>query len=91
MSVLFCLLCCMKLSPELIGKNIPIARTIKGYSQEGLAKSVNKSQNWLQKAEKGELDFTLSCINNLAVVLEVEPEWLILNEPQNIFNNSKKN
>jgi transcriptional regulator with XRE-family HTH domain len=80
----------MKLSPELIGKNILIARTIKGYSQEGLAKSVNKSQNWLQKLEKGEADINLSCIKNLAEVLEVDAEAILLNDPQKFYTNNKQ-
>lgn len=48
----------MKLNIKLIGDNIRIARVVRGYSQEGLANKIGKSQNCLQRVEKGELDIT---------------------------------
>ncbi|GAB1447741.1 MAG: helix-turn-helix domain-containing protein [Bacteroidetes bacterium] len=72
---------------EKIGNNIRIARTIKGYSQEGLAKAIGKSQNWLQKVEKGELDISLTTLNELSKELNVQAEFLLFSSPSQIFNN----
>jgi ribosome-binding protein aMBF1 (putative translation factor) len=72
---------------EKIGENVRIARTIRGYSQEGLAAKIGKSQNWLQKVEKGEVDLTITCINELAKELELSPQQLIFTIPSQVFNN----
>lgn len=56
---------------EKLGENIRIFRTIKGYSQEGLANKLGKSQNWLQKIEKGEIDIPLSCLTELSEELGI--------------------
>jgi len=40
----------MNIDIELVAKNILLARTIKGYRQEGLANKLEHSQQWLQKA-----------------------------------------
>lgn len=73
-----------------IGENVRIARTIKGYSQEGLANKIGKSQNWLQKVEKGEIDLSVTCITELAKELELTPEQLIFAIPHQVFNNCKQ-
>jgi ribosome-binding protein aMBF1 (putative translation factor) len=52
----------MKLDLKQIGDNIRIARVVRGYSQDGLANKIGKSQNWLQRVEKGEVDLSISCI-----------------------------
>jgi ribosome-binding protein aMBF1 (putative translation factor) len=38
----------MELELKKVGDNIRIARAIKGYSQEGLANALGKTQNWIQ-------------------------------------------
>ncbi len=60
---------------------------MKGITQQGLGMLMEKSQNWVQKLEKGEIDVNLSTIKNLAEQLEVEPNQLLFNYPQQIFNN----
>ncbi len=71
----FLYLCFMDL--VRIGKNIRIARAIRGYSQGSLAKSVGKSQNWLQKVEKGEVEISVSCMRQLAEELNVDAQQMM--------------
>jgi len=73
-----------------IGENIRIARTIRGYSQEGLANALGKSQNWLQKVEKGEIDLSVNNISAISNELGVQPEFLLFSTPQQVFNNCKQ-
>jgi hypothetical protein len=47
----------MNIDIELVAKNILLARTIKGYSQEGLAMSVGYPQKRKLKEEKGSYIF----------------------------------
>lgn len=54
----------MKVCLEQMGENIRIARVFRGYSQEGLANKMGKSQNWLQRVEKGEVDMNISQSQN---------------------------
>lgn len=75
---------------EKIGDNLRIIRTIKGYSQEGLANKIGKSQNWLQKIEKGESDINVSCIEEICKELEIPTEFIFTFEPKQIFNNCQQ-
>lgn len=77
----------MKLENDKIENNLRIARTIKGFSQQGLAHSIDKSQTWIQQAEKGEVDFTISHINSICIALDIEPHFLLFSTPQQVFNN----
>ncbi|MFN9583079.1 MAG: helix-turn-helix domain-containing protein [Bacteroidota bacterium] len=69
-----------------VGDNIRIIRTIKGYSQEGLANKIGKSQAWLMKVEKVEIELSLQSINELANELDVTPHQLLFTMPGQIFN-----
>jgi transcriptional regulator with XRE-family HTH domain len=60
-----------------LGENLRILRTIKGYSQDGLANKIGKSQNWLQKIEKGEIDIPLSCLNDISKELGVTTDFIL--------------
>lgn len=60
-----------------IGQNIKLIRLVRGYSQAGLARKLGKSQNWLQKTEKGEIDIGISQLAEIAFQLEVSPEYII--------------
>ena len=59
-------------------KNIRSLRILKGYSQEYLATRINKSQNWLQKVECGEITLTLPLLDSLASALEMDATTLII-------------
>lgn len=59
-------------------KNIRSLRILKGYSQEYLATRINKSQNWLQKVECGEITLTLPLLDSLASALEMDAITLII-------------
>lgn len=75
---------------EKLGENIRIFRTIKGYSQEGLANKLSKTQNWLQKIEKGEIDIPLSCLTELSKELGVSEDLLLTFDPKLLLNNNFK-
>ena len=71
---------------EKLGENIRIFRTIKGYSQEGLANKLGKTQNWLQKIEKGEIDILLSCLTELSKELGVSVDFIITFDKTQLLN-----
>jgi transcriptional regulator with XRE-family HTH domain len=77
----------MELNNKQIGENIRIFRTLRGYSQHGLAAKIGKTQNWLHKIEKGELAITIDYINEIAKELDVDAQQLVFAIPQQIFNN----
>ena len=60
-----------------IGENLRILRILKNYSQEGLANKLGKTQNWLQKIEKGEIDIPLSCLTELSKELGISVDFII--------------
>lgn len=75
---------------EKLGENIRIFRTIKGYSQEGLDNKLGKSQNWLQKIEKGEIDIPLSCLSLITNELGITLDLLLTFDPKLLLNNNIK-
>jgi transcriptional regulator with XRE-family HTH domain len=81
----------MKIDIEKIAKNILLARTIKGFTQDGLVQAMGISQQWVQKVEKGEVNLTFEHINLLSETLGVTPEFLLFSSPSQVFNNSFNN
>jgi transcriptional regulator with XRE-family HTH domain len=77
----------MKLDLKLIGNNVRIARAVRGYSQEGLANKIGKSQNWLQRVEKGEVDLCISAIEQIAQELNIPSSQLLYTLTTQILNN----
>lgn len=75
---------------EKLGENIRIFITIKGYSQEGLANKLGKSQNWLQKIEKGEIDIPLSCLSLITNELGITLDLLLTFDPKLLLNSNIK-
>ena len=70
-----------------IGENLRILRILRNYSQEGLANKLGKTQNWLSKTEKGEIDIPLSCLTELSKELGVSIDFIITFEKTQILNN----
>jgi transcriptional regulator with XRE-family HTH domain len=69
-----------------IGENLRILRILRNYSQEGLANKLGKTQNWLPKIEKGEIDIPLSCFTELSKELGVSIDFIITFEKTQILN-----
>ena len=72
---------------EKIGNNIREIRQLRKFSHEGFANKLNKSENWLQQIEKGQLDLKMSSLELIAKELNVTPEQLISITPSQVFNN----
>jgi transcriptional regulator with XRE-family HTH domain len=75
---------------EKLEENIRIFITIKGYSQEGLANKLGKSQNWLQNIEKGEIDIPLSCLSLITNELGITLDLLLTFDPKLLLNSNIK-
>jgi transcriptional regulator with XRE-family HTH domain len=69
-----------------IGENLRILRILRNYSQEGLANKLGKTQNWLSKIEKGEIDIPLSCLTELSKELGVSVDFIITFDKTQILN-----
>ena len=80
----------MELELEKIAKNVLIARTIKGYTQEGLASKIGMTQAWVQKVEKGDIDLSVSSINKLSEGLKIKAINLLFSSPSQVFDFLKK-
>jgi transcriptional regulator with XRE-family HTH domain len=72
---------------EKLGENLRILRILRNYSQEGLANKLGKTQNWLSKIEKGEIDIPLSYLTELSKELGVSIDFIITFEKTQILNN----
>ncbi len=60
-----------------IGQRVRKARKNKGYSQAELANVLGKSSRTIQKYENGEIEISLSMINELANVLDTTATYLL--------------
>ena len=66
----------MESTDLLIGDRIKEARKAKGLSQTELAEKLNKSMRTVQKYESGEIEPSISVINEIAEIVDVAPEIL---------------
>ncbi|MFM7430947.1 MAG: helix-turn-helix domain-containing protein [Flammeovirgaceae bacterium] len=73
------------------GENIRIVRQAKGYSQENVAELLEMSPSGYAKIERGESDSSVSRIEEIAKVFEVEPAQLISMTDKSFIFNIKKN
>lgn len=60
-----------------IGQRIKSLRKLKGYNQSELAEIIGKSLRTVQKYETGEIEVSISVINQLAEVLDTTPTFLL--------------
>ncbi len=66
-----------KIDENTIGYRIRTLRKQKGYNQQQLADILNKSLRTIQKYETGEIEISLSMINELAKVLGTTSTYLL--------------
>ena len=66
-----------KINENTIGYRIRTLRKQKGYNQQQLADILNKSLRTIQKYETGEIEISLSMINELAKVLGTTSTYLL--------------
>jgi transcriptional regulator with XRE-family HTH domain len=74
-----------------IGSNIRKLRTLRGYSQEYMASKLGMSQNNYHKIEVNEIDITVSRVDKLCKVLQVDSSTLLNFDDKYIFNNTFNN
>ena len=76
-----------------IGDNIRKCRELKNITREHLAGELNMSLSNYSKIERGEIDITVSRVEDIAKVLEVDISRILNFDAKNIFNisNNKDN
>jgi len=74
-----------------IGANIRKLRTLKGYTQEYMASKLGMSQNNYHKIEANEIDLTVTRVDEVCKILEVDTTTLFNFDEKYIFNNTFQN
>lgn len=69
-----------------IGNNIKKLRELKNYTQAYMAERLNMSVPGYSKIENDKTDITISKINTIADVLEVDVNSILNFDSKNIFN-----
>ncbi len=54
---------------ETVGKNIEVARTVRGWSQARLAEEIGVEQTYVSKVEKGKVNVSIDSLNRFATAL----------------------
>lgn len=81
----------MELLPT-IGNRIRLFRTAKGLTQENVAEMLQMSVSWYAKVERGEIDLSISHIEQIAKIYSMSAgDLLKIAENHNIFNNTNHN
>ena len=63
---------------QIVGDNIRFIRQQRGISQEGLALDARMSRAYVGEIERAEKTISISRLTRLGVILEVEPEVLLI-------------
>lgn len=66
-----------KIDESTIGLRIKLLRRLRGLSQQELADTLGKSLRTVQKYETGEIEVSISMINQLSEVLNTTPIYLL--------------
>ncbi len=75
-----------------IGNRIRLFRTAKGLTQENIAEMLKMSVSWYAKVERGEIDLSISHIEQIAKIHNLSAgDLLKIAENQNTFNNTNHN
>lgn len=61
---------------QIIGQNIKRIRTLKGFSQEYVADSINKSVNFISLVENGKTGFSIQTLIDLCKLFEIDPNTI---------------
>ncbi len=61
---------------KVMGENIRIARTQKGYTQDKLAELLNTSDKFISMVERGASGLSITTLVNLCNILNIEPNTL---------------
>ena len=61
---------------KVMGENIRIARTQKGYTQDKLAELLNTSDKFISMIERGASGLSMTTLVNLCNILNIEPNTL---------------
>ena len=74
---------CMNINPSEIGERIKTARKAAKLSQTDLANALGKTLRTVQKYESGEIEPSITTINETARILKVSPAYLAgYNKPE---------
>lgn len=60
-----------------MGRRIRAVRTMRGRSQREVAEDIGVAQTTYSCYERGRIDIPLTCLVNLAGVLDVSVSWLL--------------
>ena len=71
-----------------IGDNIKKFRELKNITREQIASSLNMSLSNYSKIERGEIDLTISRVEAIAKVLEIDLSQILNFDASNVFNTS---
>ncbi|MDP1746056.1 MAG: helix-turn-helix transcriptional regulator [Bacteroidota bacterium] len=74
-----------------IGDNIKKFRELKNITRETLASELDMSVSGYSKIERGEIDLTLSRIQKIAQILDVDMSQILNFDASQIFNVSNNN
>lgn len=70
----------MNIIPKKVSANIYWARLSKNDTQEGLARKMGKTQQWIHKIEKGIIEPDFKQLNQLSELLSIDTKDLLFND-----------
>lgn len=72
---------------EKVNEKIRQIRELKNISQEHIARGLNISTRAYSKIESGETQLTISRLNEISKIIQVDPKEVLGFNTENIFNN----